>query len=105
MNVRRDSLPEILLVVVMAVSGLAVIIRLWQDAIVAIGIELLILSVGRLLLQILFRLRHLEERSGSRERMMRGNLDDLGRHLIQKQDASAQQVLEAFESMKSRMYR
>ena len=64
MNVRRESLPgillEILLVIVMAVSGLAIIIRLWQDAIVAIGVELLIISVGVLLLSILFRLRRLD---------------------------------------------
>ena len=109
MNVRRESLPgillEILLVIVMAVSGLAIIIRLWQDAIVAIGVELLIISVGGLLLSILFRLRRLEEQSAARERIMRSNLEDLGRQMIQRQDATSKKVVEAVESIKSRMYR
>ena len=109
MNVRREGLPgilmEVLLVIVMAVSGLAVIIRLWQDAIVAIGIELLIISVGLLLLQILFHLRRLEEQSATRERIMRSNLEALGRQMIQRQDATSQKVVEAVESIKSRMYR
>ena len=105
MNVCRECLPEILLVIVMAISGLAALIRLWQDAIVAIGIELLIICVGILLLQILARLRRLEEESAARERIMRGNLEDLGRQMIQKQDATSQKVVEAVESIKSRMYR
>ncbi|HJJ96469.1 MAG TPA: hypothetical protein O0X38_02340 [Methanocorpusculum sp.] len=109
MNVRRESLPgiilEVLLVIVMAASGLAIIIRLWQDAIVAIGVELLIISVGLLLLSILFRLRRLEEQSAARERVMRSNLEDLGRQMIQRQDATSQKVVEAVESIKSRMYR
>ena len=109
MNVRRESLPEIilevLLVIVMAASGLAIIIRLWQDAIVAIGVELLTLSVGMLQLSILFRLRRLEEQSAARERVMRSNLEDLGRQMIQRQGATSQKVVEAVESIKSRMYR
>ncbi|MCZ0862809.1 hypothetical protein [Methanocorpusculum vombati] len=109
MNVRRESLPgillEVLLVIVMAVSGLAIIIRLWQDAFVAIGVELLIISVGLLLLLILFRLRRLEEQSAARERVMRSNLEDLGRQMIQRQDATSLKVVEAVESIKSRMYR
>lgn len=105
MNVRRESLPGILLVIIMAVSGLAAIIRLWQDAIVAIGIELLIISVGLLLLAILFRLHRLDEQSAAREKILRSNLEDLGRQMIQKQDATAQKVVESVESIKSRMYR
>ena len=109
MNVRRESLPgiilEVLLVIVMAASGLAIIVRLWQDAIVAIEVELLTLSVGLLQLSILFRLCRLEEQSAARERVMRSNLEDLGRQMIQRQGATSQKVVEAVESIKSRMYR
>ncbi|HJJ98668.1 MAG TPA: hypothetical protein O0X23_00410 [Methanocorpusculum sp.] len=109
MNDRREISPgimlEVLLVIVMAVSSPVIIRHLWQDAIIVIGFELLIISVGLLLLSILFRLRRLEEQSTARERVMRGNLEDLGRQMILRQDAASQKIVEAVESIKSRMYR
>ncbi|ABN06533.1 hypothetical protein Mlab_0357 [Methanocorpusculum labreanum Z] len=104
MNV-RDIIPEILLILLMAVSAIVVVSRLWQDAIISIGILLLILAFGGLILQVLIRLRRLEEQAIQRERMLRSNLEDLGRQLIAKQDHTSQTVIEAVESIKMRMYR
>ena len=104
MNV-RDIIPEILLILLMAVSAIVVVSRLWQDAIISIGILLLILAFGVLILQVLVRLRRLEEQAIQRERMLRSNLEDLGRQLIAKQDLTSQTVIEAVESIKMRMYR
>ncbi len=104
MNV-RDIIPEILLILLMAVSAIVVVSRLWQDAIISIGILLLILAFGGLILQVLLRLRRLEEQAIQRERMLRSNLEDLGRQLIAKQDLTSQTVIEAVESIKMRMYR
>ncbi len=104
MNI-RDSIPELVLIAIMAISSFVVVVRLWQDAIIAIGIELLILCLGGFLLQITLRLRKLEEQSAARERMMRGNLEELARRMIQKQDATSETVIQAVESIKSRMYR
>ncbi len=104
MNV-RDIIPEILLILLMAVSAIVVVSRLWQDAIISIGILLLILSFGGLILQVLVRLRRLEEQAVQCERMLRSNLEDLGRQLIAKQDHISQTVIEAVESIKMRMYR
>jgi hypothetical protein len=104
MNV-RDIIPEILLILLMAVSAIVVVSRLWQDAIISIGILLLILAFGGLILQVLVRLRRLEEQAAQRERMLRSNLEDLGRQLIAKQDHTSQTVIEAVESIKMRMYR
>ncbi|WP_319379429.1 hypothetical protein [uncultured Methanocorpusculum sp.] len=104
MNV-RDIIPEIQLILLMAVSAIMVVSRLWQDAIISIGILLLILAFGGLILQVLVRLRRLEEQAIQRERMLRGNLEDLGRQLIAKQDHTSQTVIEAVESIKMRMYR
>jgi len=104
MNV-RDIVPEILLILLMAVSAIVVVSRLWQDAIISIGILLLILAFGGLILQVLIRLRRLEEQAIQRERMLRSNLEDLGRQLIAKQDLTSQTVIEAVESIKMRMYR
>lgn len=104
MNV-RDIIPEILLILLMAVSAIVVVSRLWQDAIISVGILLLILAFGGLILQVLVRLRRLEEQAAQRERMLRSNLEDLGRQLIAKQDHTSQTVIEAVESIKMRMYR
>ncbi|HJJ35349.1 MULTISPECIES: hypothetical protein [Methanocorpusculum] len=104
MNV-RDIIPEILLILLMAVSAIVVVSRLWQDAIISVGILLLILAFGGLILQVLIRLRRLEEQAIQRERMLRSNLEDLGRQLIAKQDLTSQTVIEAVESIKMRMYR
>src|SRR5574344_871815 len=101
MNV-RDIIPEILLILLMAVSAIVVVSRLWQDAIISIGILLLILAFGGLILQVLVRLRRLEEQAAQRERMLRSNLEDLGRQLIAKQDLTSQTVIEAVESIKMR---
>ena len=104
MNV-RDIIPEILLIVLMIVSALVVVSRLWQDAIISIGILLLILAFGGLILQLLYRLRRLEEQSLQRERILRGNLEDLGRQLIAKQDKTSETIIETVDSIKMRMYR
>ena len=104
MNV-RDIIPEILLILLMIVSALVVVSRLWQDAIISIGILLLILAFGGLILQLLFRLRRLEEQSMQRERILRGNLEDLGRQLIAKQDKTSETIIETVDSIKMRMYR
>lgn len=109
MNICRESflgiLLEILLVIIMIISGLIIIVRLWQDAIVATGVELLIISLGLLLLSILFRLRSLEEQNANRARIMRNNLESLGRQIILRQDTTLKKVVEAVVSIKSRMYR
>lgn len=104
MNV-REYLPELLLIALMAVSTFVVVIRLWQDAIIAIGVELLILCIGGLLLDIIMRLKKLEEQTILRERAMRNNMEELARVLIQKQDSTSNTVVESVESIKSRMYR
>lgn len=104
MNV-REYLPELFLIAIMALSTFVVVIRLWQDAIIAIGIELLVLCLGGLLLDIIMRLKKLEEQTILRERAMRNNMEELARVLIQKQDVTSQTVVESVESIKSRMYR
>lgn len=104
MNI-RDIIPEILLVVLMAASGIVVVSRLWQDAIIAIGILVLILCFGGLILQLIIRVRRLEAQSIHREKVLRGNLESLGRQLMAKEDETSRIVIEAVESIKTRMYR
>ncbi len=104
MNI-RDIIPETLLIVLMAISGIVVVSRLWQDAVIAVGILVLILCFGGLVLQLIIHVRRLEEQSAHRERVLRANMEDLGRQLVAKQDATAQTITETVDSLKSRMYR
>ena len=104
MNV-RDIIPELILIVFMAISGIIVVSRLWQDAVIAVGILILILCFGGLILYLIIRVRKLEEEQHARERNMRAYLEDLGRQLVAKQDKTSQAIIETVESMKTRMYR
>lgn len=104
MNV-RDIIPELILIVFMAISGIIVVSRLWQDAVIAVGILILILCFGGLILYLIIRVRRLEEEQHARERNMRAYLEDLGRQLVAKQDKTSQTIIETVESMKTRMYR
>ena len=104
MNI-RDIIPEILLVILMAAAGIVVVSRLWQDAVIAIGILVLILCFGGLILQLIIRVRRLEAQSVHREKVLRGNLESLGRQLMAKEDETSRTVVEAVESIKTRMYR
>ena len=104
MNV-RDIIPELILIVFMAISGIIVVSRLWQDAVIAVGILILILCFGGLILYLIIRVRELEEEQHARERNMRAYLEDRGRQLVAKQDKTSQTIIETVESMKTRMYR
>ena len=104
MNV-RDIIPELILIVFMAISGIIVVSRLWQDAVIAVGILILILCFGGLILYLIIRVKKLEEEQHARERNMRAYLEDLGRQLVAKQDKTSQTIIETVESMKTRMYR
>ena len=104
MNV-RDIIPELILIVFMAISGIIVVSRLWQDAVIAVGILILILCFGGLILYLIIRVRKLGEEQHARERNMRAYLEDLGRQLVAKQDKTSQTIIETVESLKTRMYR
>jgi len=104
MNI-RDIIVEIIFIVLMALSGVIVISRLWQDVVTAIGVLILILAFGALLLELIIRIRKLEEEQHARERNMRAYLEDLGRQLVAKQDRTSQTIIETVDSLKTRMYR
>lgn len=104
MNI-RDILVEIIFIILMALSGVVVISRLWQDAVTAIGVLILILAFGSLLLLLILRIHKLEDELHARERNMRASLEDLGRQLIAKEDKTSQAIIEALDNMRTRMYR
>lgn len=101
----RDVIPELILIALMAVSGIIAVSRLWQDAVIAVSILILILCFGGLFLYLIIRVRKLEEEQHARDRYMRAALEDLGRQLVSKQDKTCQTIIETVEGLKTRMYR
>lgn len=107
MNI-RSIIPEIVLCVLMAVSGVITVSRLWQDAIICLGILVLILSFGILIILLILQLQRTEEAAKHQERTTRANLESLGRQLVANDDANTQKILEALEAAgqpRTRMYR
>ena len=104
-RIRMEIMIDVLLVVIMAISGITVILRLWQDIIVAIGIELLIVIVGILLLQINLRLRHIEENNAELKICLHQYFEELGEHITKKNNSNYQKILDNVESIESRLYR
>ena len=72
----REYLPDIMLTVIMVVSTLVLILRFWQDLIIAIAAALMMLSIGGLFLSLQVKMRRLEQSVVTRERMLRTNLEE-----------------------------
>ena len=104
MNI-RDVIPELILIVLMAISGIIAVSRLWQDAVIAVTVLVLLLAMGGLFLYLIIRIRRLREEQHARDKYMRAALEDLGRQLVAKQDKTTQTLIETVESLKTRMYR
>ena len=104
MNI-RDVIPELILIVLMAISGIITVSRLWQDAVIAVTVLVLLLALGGLFLYLIIRIRKLGEEQRARDKYMRAALEDLGRQLVAKQDKTTQTIIETVESLKTRMYR
>ena len=74
-----EYLPDILLTAVMVISTLILILRFWQDLIIAIAATLMMLSLGGLFLSLEIKVRNLEKSVITRERMLRTNLEEISR--------------------------
>ena len=104
MNI-RDLIPELILIVLMMISGIITVSRLWQDVVIAVTVLVLLLALGGLFLYLIIRIRKLGEEQRACDKQMRAVLEDLGRQLVAKQDKTTQTVIETVESLKTRMYR
>ncbi|MDO9539072.1 MAG: hypothetical protein Q7J09_03575 [Methanocalculus sp.] len=101
----RDSMRDLILIVVMVLSTLLLVLRLWQDITIAVGATLMMLSLGGLFVSLGMKIRSLEENIVARERTMRVNLEEISSSLNRKYDRTVEQLGEIVDGMTRRMYR
>lgn len=96
---------DLILIVVMVLSTLLLVLRLWQDITIAVGATLMMLSLGGLFVSLGMKIRSLEENIVARERTMRVNLEEISSSLNRKYDRTVEQLGEIVDGMTRRMYR
>lgn len=101
----REYLVDIILTIVLVLSTLVLVMRLWQDFIIAVSTILMMLSFGGLFLSLAMKIRHLDESVVARERTMRVNLEELSDHMGEKYDKTVSHIEEIVNELTRRMYR
>jgi hypothetical protein len=96
---------DIVLVVVMVISTLALILRLWQDLTIALATALMMLSIGGLFLSLQIRMRTLEENAAARERLLRTNLEEMSARMVDKYDMALSHLDELVAELSRRAYK
>ncbi|MDD3620803.1 MAG: hypothetical protein PHQ81_00145 [Methanofollis sp.] len=101
----RDVLVDIVLTILLVVSTLTLIWRVWQDLTMAVATTLMMLSLGGLFLSLGYKIWRLEESIVSRERTMRVNMQELSQTMAQKYDNTVQHIDTTVSELTRRMYR
>ncbi|MGB7789094.1 hypothetical protein [Methanoregula sp.] len=101
----REYVPDIILTVIMVVSTLVLILRFWQDLIIAIAAALMMLSIGGLFLSLQVKMRRLEQSVVTRERMLRTNLEEISTRMVDKYDLAISHLDELVAEMARRAYK
>jgi hypothetical protein len=101
----RDYLVDIILTIVLVVSTLVLVMRLWQDLIISVAATLMMLAFGGLFISLAMKIRHLEESVISREHTMRVNLEEISTRMSQKYDKTVSHIDDVVNELSRRMYR
>jgi len=100
-----EYLPDILLTAVMVISTIFLILRFWQDIIIAIAAALMMLSLGGLFLSLQIKVRNLEQNVITRERMLRSSLEEISGRMNQKYDQTSSHLDELVGELSKRVYK
>ncbi len=101
----RDYLVDIILTIVLVISTLVLVTRLWQDLIISVSATLMMLAFGGLFISLAMKIRHLDESVISREHTMRVNLEEISNRMSQKYDNTVSHIDEVVNELSRRMYR
>jgi len=100
-----EYLPDIILTGVMVVSTLVLILRFWQDLIIAVAAALMMLSLGGLFLSLQIKVRNLEKNVITRERMLRTNLEEISGNMTEKYDTTTAKLEGLITELSKRVYK
>jgi len=101
----HDYSVDILLTTIMVISTLVLILRFWQDLIIAIAACLMMLSLGGLFLSLQIKVRNLEKSVITRERMLRTNLEEISTRMVNKYDLAISHLDELNAEYAKRAYK
>lgn len=101
----QDYITEIILTIILVISTLVLVLRFWQDAIVAVTAIVVVLSLWCLFIIIEMKIRELNENILMRERNLRLNMDEVAKQITEKNDRTLQQMNELISEISRRMYR
>ncbi|WP_165076921.1 hypothetical protein [Methanogenium sp. MK-MG] len=101
----QESIVDIILAIVLIISTLVLILRVWQDLILAVAATLMMASLGGLFLSLGAKIRNLDQNVIARERTMRMNLDELNLMVCNKCDTMISEVHQIVSELSRRVYR
>lgn len=101
----RDALPETVLTIILVVSTLTLVLRLWQDITIAVSATLMMLSLGGLFLVFGTKIATLSRTLVDRERGIRINLLETQEVLAGKYDETVAQIDAIIQDFQRRLYR
>lgn len=101
----RELIGDIVLTIVMVVSTVVLVMRFWQDLIIAVAATFMMLSLGGLLISLGMKIVSLENSVVQRERTMRVNMEEMGRTVSAKYDNTVSHIEQIVDGLSRRMYR
>lgn len=101
----REYWIDILLTIIMVISTLVLILRFWQDLVIAVAAALMMLAIGGLFLSLQIKMRHLETSVITRERMLRTNLEEISTRMVDKYDMAISHLDELVAELSKRAYK
>lgn len=101
----RDALPEFVLTIILVISTLVLVLRLWQDITIAVSATLMMLSLGGLFLLFGAKITLLSRTLVDRERGIRLNLIETQEVLAGKYDETVAQIDAIIQDFQRRLYR
>ncbi|KLK88221.1 hypothetical protein SZ63_04015 [Methanoculleus sediminis] len=101
----RELIGDIVLTIVMVVSTVVLVMRFWQDLIIATAATFMMLSLGGLLISLGMKIVSLEASVVQRERTMRVNMEEMGKTMTARYDNTISHIEEIVDGLSRRMYR
>jgi hypothetical protein len=89
----------------MVVSTVVLVMRFWQDLVIAVAATFMMLSLGGLLISLALKVVSLEQAVVQRERTMRVNMEEMEKTMSTKYDNTVSHIEEIVDGLSRRMYR
>lgn len=101
----RELIGDIVLTIVMVASTVVLVMRFWQDLLIAVAATFMMLSLGGLLISLGLKIVRLEQSVVQRERTMRVNMEEMTKTMSAKYDNTISHIEEIVDGLSRRMYR